>query len=85
MDICNPSAADLPGGPYSLVVATLALHTLVGHQAQDEERIRARSSFEKLSKFLLRYKAALEALLKVLEPGGHLIIGDHVGVWGLYR
>ena len=32
-----------------------------------------------------RYKTALDALLKVLEPGGHLIIGDHVGVWGLYR
>jgi len=73
VDICNPSGADLPGGPYNLIVATLALHTLVGHQAQDEERIRT------------RYKAALEALLRVLEPGGHLIIGDHVGTWGLYR
>ena len=35
--------------------------------------------------YYFRYKTALEALLKVLEPGGHLIIGDHVGVWGLYR
>ena len=35
--------------------------------------------------YSFRYNTALEALLKVLEPGGHLIIGDHVGVWGLYR
>ena len=62
MDICNPSGADLPGGPYNLIVATLALHTLVGHQAQDEERIRTRSSFQN--------NQGISSLLKVQGGAG---------------
>ena len=29
---------------------------------------------------LARYRAALATILEVLEPGGHLLLGDHVGL-----
>lgn len=77
MDPCAPGSPPLPGGPYTLVVATLALHTLVGHQASPEE-VEAR--WEPPSLHLARYRAALVAILEVLEPGGHLLVGDHVGL-----
>merc|ERR1719430_1226329 len=66
------SGACLPGGPYDMIVASLALHTLVGHQAQSEEDV------------INRYKTVFEVIYKGLKPGGHLMIADHVGVCGLY-
>ena len=30
----------IPGGPYDVVVATLAIHTLAGHNKQEEEVLK---------------------------------------------
>ena len=62
----------LPGGPYGVVVATLALHAIVGHEAEGAE---AES----------RYELLFRSIREGLEPGGHLLVGDHVGTLGLYR
>lgn len=62
----------VPGGPYDVVVASLALHAIVGHKVETPE---AESRYELLAR----------GILASLAPGGHLIVGDHVGTLGLYR
>jgi len=62
----------IPGGPYDLIVASLALHAIVGH---DLEGAEAES----------RYELLMQGLYASLTPGGHLLVGDHVGTLGLFR
>ncbi|TDI77593.1 MAG: class I SAM-dependent methyltransferase [Bacteroidetes bacterium] len=62
----------LPGGPYDVVVATLSLHELVGENLSVAE---AEGRFELL----------FQSIRASLTPGGHVIIGDHVGSLSLYR
>ncbi|MFQ5569404.1 MAG: class I SAM-dependent methyltransferase [Rhodothermales bacterium] len=62
----------LPGGPYDVMLASLALHAIIGH---DVDPMEAES----------RYELLLQGIRDSLTPGGHLIIGDHVGTLGLYR
>ena len=62
----------LPGGPYDVVLASLALHTFVGHKAEGAEAEG-------------RYELLFQGIRAALVPGGHLIVGDHVGTLGLYR
>jgi len=62
----------LPGAPYDLVIGSLALHAIVGH---DVEGAEAES----------RYELLLQGIRNSLMPGGHLIVGDHVGVLPLFR
>lgn len=61
----------LPGGPYDLVVASLALHAIVGH---DVDRAEAES----------RYELLFQSIQEPLRPGGHCIVGDHVGTLPLF-
>ena len=63
----------IPGGPYDVIVATLALHTLAGHNKQEETVLRE------------KYSKIFSAILEALKPGGTFIYGDHVGTWGLYK
>ena len=62
----------LPGAPYDLVVGSLALHAIVGHEVEGAE---AES----------RYELLLQGIRNSPMPGGHLIVGDHVGVLPLFR
>lgn len=64
--------APLPGGPYDLVVASLALHAIVGH---DVDEIEAQS----------RYELLFQSIYEPLEPGGHCLVGDHVGTLSLFE
>lgn len=61
----------LPGGPYDLVVASLALHAIIGHDVDPAE---AES----------RYELLFRSIEEPLRPGGHCIIGDHVGTLPLF-
>lgn len=61
----------LPGGPYDVVVASLALHAIVGH---DVERGEAAS----------RYELLFRSILDALAPNGHCLVGDHVGTLPLF-
>jgi trans-aconitate methyltransferase len=61
----------LPGGPYDVVLASLALHAIVGHDAEPAEAA-------------LHYELLLRSIRESLAPGGHLIVGDHVGTLPLY-
>eukprot|EP00123_Amoebidium_parasiticum_P012184 comp21180_c0_seq1/m.28718 comp21180_c0_seq1/g.28718 ORF comp21180_c0_seq1/g.28718 comp21180_c0_seq1/m.28718 type:complete len:183 (-) comp21180_c0_seq1:366-914(-) len=56
---------------YTCIVASLALHVLVGH---DVERAQAIKSYERF----------FSDLFASLAPGGHLIVGDHVGSLPLF-
>ena len=69
----NFPCEELPGGPFDVIVATLAFHSLAGHQAQEEITLG-----EKYSQMFLTVSNSL-------KPGGLLLYGDHVGTWGLYR
>lgn len=62
----------LPGGPYDIVLGSLALHAIIGH---DVEPAEAES----------RYELLLQGIHASLTTGGHLIVGDHVGTLGLFR
>lgn len=62
----------LPGGPYDIVLASLALHAIIGHNV---EPLEAES----------RYELLFQSIRDSLTPGGHLIVGDHVGTLGLFR
>lgn len=62
----------LPGGPYDVVLASLALHSIIGHDMEPPE---AESRYE------LLFQSVSDSLL----PGGHIIVGDHVGTLGLFR
>ena len=62
----------LPGAPYDVVLASLALHALVG---PDVEQPEAEG----------RYELLFQSIRDSLTPGGHLIVGDHVGTLGLFR
>lgn len=62
----------VPGGPYDVVIASLALHTIVGHEVEGAEAET-------------RYELLFRGIREALEPGGHLLVGDHVGTLGLYR
>ena len=61
----------LPNGPYDVVVASLALHAIIGH---DVDRAEAET----------RYELLFRSIREALAPGGHLIVGDHVGTLALY-
>ncbi|GIV57105.1 class I SAM-dependent methyltransferase [Rhodocaloribacter litoris] len=62
----------LPGGPYDVIVASLALHAIVGPQVEGAEAET-------------RYELLFQGLRDSLVPGGHLIVADHVGTLGLFR
>lgn len=62
----------LPGGPYDLVLSTLALSEIVG---ADIDPAEAES----------RYELLFQSIFAAIEPGGHLLVGDHVGTLGLFR
>src|SRR5690606_18781166 len=62
----------LPGGPYDVVVASLALHAIVSPRTEAAE-------------VEPRYELLFRGIREALTPGGHLIVGDHVGTLGLYR
>jgi len=61
----------LSHGPYDVVVASLALHAIIGH---DVERAEAET----------RYELLFRSIRDALSPGGHLLVGDHVGTLDLY-
>jgi len=63
--------APLDGGPYDVVVASLALHAIIGH---DVERAEAES----------RYELLFRSIADALVPGGHCLVGDHVGTLPLF-
>lgn len=62
----------IPGGPYDIIVASLSLHAIIGH---DVEGAEAES----------RYELLFRGIHESLAPGGHLMVADHVGTLGLYR
>lgn len=62
----------IPGGPYDVVVASLALQEIVG---MDVEGAEAES----------RYELLFQGIFDALNPGGHLIVADGAGTIGLYR
>lgn len=62
----------VPGGPYDVVVASLTLHAIVGQRTEGPEAET-------------RYELLFRGIREALAPGGHLIVGDHVGTLGLYR
>ena len=68
----HPDGEPLPGGPYDVVIASLALHAIVGHEVEGAEAEG-------------RYELLLQGIRDSLTPGGHLIVGDHVGTLGLFR
>jgi SAM-dependent methyltransferase len=75
----DPDGDDpLPGGPYDVVVATLALHAIIGHPDDDDAAALDRAEAES------RYELLLRTVRDALVPGGHLLIGDHVGTLDLY-
>lgn len=61
----------IPGGPYDVVVASLALQDIVG----DVQGPEAES----------RYELLFQGIFEALNTGGHLIVADYVGPIGLYR
>ena len=56
-----------------MIVATLAFHSLAGHQAQDDVSLSR------------KYSQMFLTVRNSLKPGGLLLFGDHVGTWGLYK
>ncbi len=62
----------LPSAPYDVVLASLALHAIIGH---DVDPLEAEG----------RYELLCHGIRDSLAPGGHLIVGDHVGTLGLFR
>lgn len=62
----------LPGGPYDVVVASLALQDIVGQDVQGAEAEG-------------RYELLFQGIYEALNPGGHLLVADYVGTIGLYR
>ncbi len=70
--VVSADGEPLPNGPYDVVVASLALHAIIGH---DIDRAEAET----------RYELLFRSIREALEPGGHLIVGDHVGTLDLYR
>jgi len=62
----------LPGAPYDVILAALSLHALVGHHVDGPEADG-------------RYELLFQGIRDSLVPGGHIIIGDHVGTLGLFR
>ena len=62
----------LSGSPYDCIVASLGVHTLVGHGVSDDAAVA-------------NYEKAFKLVLSALKPGGHFIYGDHVGILPLYR
>lgn len=62
----------LPGGPYEAAIAGLGLSTLVGEETDSAEAEG-------------RYELLFRSIGAALVPGGHLLVGDHVGTLGLYR
>ena len=80
----------VPGGPYDVVVATLAVHTLAGHDKQEEEVLKEKYRYPLYSIYIRIHihflvRKIFASIFSVLKPGGHLLIGDHVGTWGLYK
>lgn len=62
----------LPGGPYDVAIAGLALSAMVGEEADSAEAET-------------RVELILRSVHAALVPGGHVLVGDHVGTLGLYR
>lgn len=62
----------IPGGPFDVVVASLALQDIVGPEIEGPE---AESHYELL----------FQGIFEALNPGGHLIVADGAGTIGLYR
>jgi SAM-dependent methyltransferase len=62
----------IPGGPYDVVVASLALQDIIGAGMDGPE---AESHYELL----------FQGIFAALNPGGPLIVADGAGTIGLYR
>ena len=67
-----PDGQPLPGGPYDVVIASLALHEIIG---TDRDVPEAETMYE----------LVFQGFRDSLNPGGHLFVADHVGTLGLYR
>ncbi|CAF3879474.1 unnamed protein product [Rotaria sp. Silwood1] len=61
--------------PYHLILASLALHVIVGHEKRSLEESK------------LRYRILFELLFRNLvdDGNGHLIVGDHSGSLGMFE
>ncbi|KAH9128179.1 hypothetical protein LEN26_008038 [Aphanomyces euteiches] len=79
--------ADLNGvsilrkAPFNVIVASLAVHVLVeqpAHYASSNETGTPRRSVE------IDYKRVFQMLYSSLQPNGHIIVGDHVGIASLF-
>lgn len=68
----EPNGDAVPGGPYDVIVASLALHSMLGTDAEGAEAEG-------------KYELLLQGIRDALAPGGHLLVADHVGTLGLYR
>lgn len=62
----------LPGGPFDVVLVSLAVNDII---SDDLEIPEAET----------RYELLFRSIRDVLNPGGHLVIGDFVGSISLYR
>ena len=62
----------IPGGPYDAVISGLGVSSLLEPEADPAE---AES----------RVELIFRSIRAALVPGGHLLVGDTVGVMGLYR
>ena len=60
------------GAPYDAIVSSLGIHTLVGHGANE-------------SVIPPKYERVFELILGALNPGGHFVFADHVGLLPVYR
>jgi trans-aconitate methyltransferase len=67
----TPDGDPVPGAPYDVVLATLALHAIIGH---DVDRSEAEPGYELL----------FQGILESMQPGGHCFVGDHVGTLSLF-
>lgn len=59
---------------FDLIVGTLALHVLIGHEICTDSSLAEQ-----------RYLQLFSLLFRNLKPGGHLIFGDHVGLLRCFR
>eukprot|EP01134_Creolimax_fragrantissima_P007810 CFRG7810T1 len=94
LNIFDESTVDtlvLPGSPYDVITAGLALHVLVSPHKHyklkaktiQEESGNASHSVEQNIEVI--YEVLLKILLRSLASGGHLIVGDHCGKLGLFE
>jgi len=64
--------AILPGAGYDAIVATMSLHSIVGHTSGSGDAADT-------------YARLFSGVLASLKPGGHLVVGDHQKQIGLFH